>query len=155
MTYMQVHTAKFLVTFKCFCTKRMHSTVAPNYLLLIGPCKAKKCLRTCAKCAGKSSCPCAKYHPGPLLSIHTFCSVYWFYKRTAKALISLRRCAGWSGPSLSEYARRHVSALHWASWVCNQHSDCVITEPLMWLPFIWYRIYSTNWDTLIPHPYLS
>ena len=46
----------------------------------------------------------------PLLSIDTFYSVQWFCQRTAKTLIRLRRCAGWSGPSLSAYARRHFFA---------------------------------------------
>ena len=42
---------------------------------------------------------------GPLLSIHTFFSMQCFCKRTRKAVIRLRGCAGWSGPSLSAYAR--------------------------------------------------
>ena len=36
--------------------------------------------------------------------IHIFCSTHWFWKRAAKSQISLRGCAGWSGPSLSAYA---------------------------------------------------
>ena len=45
---------------------------------------------------------------GRLLSVDTFCSVQWFWQRTAKALIRLRGCASRSGPSLSAFARRHV-----------------------------------------------
>ena len=36
-------------------------------------------------------------------------SIQWFCKCTVKAQIRLRGCAGWSGPSLSTYARKHVS----------------------------------------------
>ena len=45
---------------------------------------------------------------GPLLSIHTFCSIQWFCKWTVKALIRLRGCAGWSVPWLSTYNGSHV-----------------------------------------------
>ena len=51
-----------------------------------------------------------KMSSGSLLSIHTFCSIQWFCYGAVKALIRLRGCAGWSGPSLSAYARRHVFA---------------------------------------------
>ena len=37
-------------------------------------------------------------------------SIKWFCLRTAKALIRLRGCAGWSGPSLTAYARRRIFA---------------------------------------------
>ena len=47
---------------------------------------------------------------GQVLSIETFYSIQWFCLRTAKALIRLRGCAGWSGPSLSAYVQRHVFA---------------------------------------------
>ena len=47
-----------------------------------------------------------------LLYVHTFCSIQWFRKRTVKALIRLRGHAGWSGPSPSAYALRHVFAWH-------------------------------------------
>ena len=50
-----------------------------------------------------------KLSSGHLLSIETFYSIQWFCLQTAKALIRLRGCAGWSGPSLSAYTRRHVS----------------------------------------------
>ena len=51
-----------------------------------------------------------KISSGSLLSIDTFYSIQWFWKRTAKVLIRLHGCAGWSGPSLSTYAQRHVIA---------------------------------------------
>ena len=41
--------------------------------------------------------------PGPLLSVDIF-TRQWFCKRTEKALIRLRACAVWSGPSLSTHA---------------------------------------------------
>ena len=44
---------------------------------------------------------------GPLLSIHTFCSVQWICKQTVMALIRLCRWAEWPGPLLSAHARRH------------------------------------------------
>ena len=45
-----------------------------------------------------------------LLFNDTFQSVQWFHSQTANVLIRLRGCAGWSGPSLSAFARRHVFA---------------------------------------------
>ena len=47
---------------------------------------------------------------GQLLSIETFHSIQWLCLRTAKAQIRLYIHAGWSGPSLSACARRHVFA---------------------------------------------
>ena len=38
-----------------------------------------------------------EFSSGHLLSIYTFYNVKWFCYRTAKALIRLRECAGWSG----------------------------------------------------------
>ena len=35
------------------------------------------------------------------LFVDIYYSIHWFWKRTMKALISLRLCAGWSGPALS------------------------------------------------------
>ena len=51
-----------------------------------------------------------KVSSGPLLSIHTrtFCNIQWFSSRTGRALIRLRGCAGWYGPSLCGYAQRYV-----------------------------------------------
>ena len=46
----------------------------------------------------------------PLLSIHTLWSVQWLCLRTGRILIRLCGCAGWSGLSLSAYARRYVFA---------------------------------------------
>ena len=51
-----------------------------------------------------------KVSSGHLLFIETFCSLQWFCLRTAKALIRLRECAGWSGLSLSAYAWRRIFA---------------------------------------------
>ena len=54
---------------------------------------------------------CVKYHSGICSPfIHSECSIQWLCWRTVKALIRLRGCAGWSGPSLSAYTRRHVFA---------------------------------------------
>ena len=55
---------------------------------------------------------CSNYPSGPLFSSHTYCGIQWFCKRTVKALVRLRGCAGWSGPSLSAYAWRQVFAWH-------------------------------------------
>ena len=43
-----------------------------------------------------------------LLPIGTFYSVQWFFEQTAKTLIKLHRCSGWSGPLLSAYTWRHI-----------------------------------------------
>ena len=56
----------------------------------------------------------SKVPPGPLLpllSIHTFCSSQWFCWGRVKALIRLRGCAVWSGPSLSKYDRKYIFIL--------------------------------------------
>ena len=45
-----------------------------------------------------------------MLSSLTSCSVHWFCKRTVKVLFSLCGCPGWSGTSLSAFARRHIFA---------------------------------------------
>ena len=60
-------------------------------------------------CGFTSTCACAKYHPA-LCFIQTFCSIQWLCMQTSKALIRLRGCAGWPGPSLSAYTRRYVFA---------------------------------------------
>ena len=51
-----------------------------------------------------------KVSSGPLLSIHTLCSIQCFCWWTVKTVIRLRGCAGWSGPSLSAFARKQVFA---------------------------------------------
>ena len=57
-------------------------------------------------CRFRSFCSCErKVSFQHLFSINTFYSVNWFCMRTAKALIRLRGCAGWSGPSLCEHAQ--------------------------------------------------
>ena len=75
-----------------------------------GQRQAKKCFRPCAKCADSYHLAHAQSIIWPLPSIHTFCSILRFCKRAVNALIRLRRCAGWSGPSLYAYAERHVFA---------------------------------------------
>ena len=60
-------------------------------------------------CGFTSSCTCAKSHPDIYSPMKHF-NIQWFYFWTTKVLIRLRECAGWSGPSLSAYARKHVSA---------------------------------------------
>ena len=41
-----------------------------------------------------------------IFALHSYIfSIEWFCKRTVKALIRLRGCTSWSGPSLLEYAR--------------------------------------------------
>ena len=52
-----------------------------------------------------------KVSSGPLLSIHTFCSIQQCCYQTVKALIRLHKYAGWSGPSLSAYTR-HILACY-------------------------------------------
>ena len=81
------------------------------YILLYGPRQAKKRLQketsNMRKMCEFTSGTCA-VSSNYLLSIETFYSIQRFCLRTAKALVRLRGCAGWSGPSLSVYARRHV-----------------------------------------------
>ena len=72
--------------------------------------KAENCLRVCAKFRTHIILRMHKVSSGHSLPIHTFCSVQWFCYRTVKALIRLHGRAGWSEPSLSAYARRHVFA---------------------------------------------
>ena len=46
-----------------------------------------------------------------MCKIHRFRSMQkytWLWQRTVNSLISLYECAGWSGPSLSPYAQKHV-----------------------------------------------
>ena len=52
----------------------------------------------------------AQIHPGICAPLITFYNVQWFVEGTVKTLIRLRGSAGWSGPSLSDYARSHVFA---------------------------------------------
>ena len=49
-----------------------------------------------------------KISSGQFLPIEIFYSIPWFCLRTENALIRLRGCAGWSGPSLFAYARRLI-----------------------------------------------
>ena len=39
--------------------------------------------------------------PGHSLCVDIYYTIHWFCKRATKALNSLRKCAGWSGPTLS------------------------------------------------------
>ena len=52
---------------------------------------------------------CEKVH---LLSIDTFYCVKRICQRTTNALITLRGCAGWSGPLLSAHARKYIFPWH-------------------------------------------
>ena len=65
-----------------------------------------------------------KVSSGPLLSSYTFYSIQWFRLRAVKALIRVRGCAGWSGPSLSAYARIDVF-----EWRCPNNVGCDQQEP--------------------------
>ena len=49
---------------------------------------------------------------GHSLFVDIYYSIHWFFKRVTKTLISLRKCAGWSGPALSENC---ITALPWAA----------------------------------------
>ena len=62
-----------------------------------------------------------KVSSGHLLSSEIVYSIQLFSLQTSKTLIRLCGCAGWSGPSLSIYARRHVFA-----W-CNQKRSSVVS----------------------------
>ena len=42
-----------------------------------------------------------KVWSGHSLFVDIYYSIHWFCNRTTKAMISLRECAGWSGPALS------------------------------------------------------
>ena len=69
-----------------------------------------------------------KVSSGHLPSIDTFYSIQWFCKWTAKTLIGIRGCAGWSRPSLYAYAWRHAFAcrgpciFEYMLWAKNQIS---------------------------------
>ena len=76
---------------------------------------------------GHSSVWCTKWESGPYailrtanvqINVHfrqadldflcssTYTNIHWFCKRTTRAVISLRECAGWSGPALpAKYVR--------------------------------------------------
>ena len=76
-------------------------------VIYMGRVKRKKCLRACAKCAD-SHYPTYAQRLIRAFALHwNIFSSKWFCLRIAKALIRLRGCAGWSGPSLSAYAWRH------------------------------------------------
>ena len=86
---------------------------AQSLLLSYGHIK-QKCAFQHAQISQNQTILCmGKALSGPLLSIHTFCSIQWFYQRTVLALISRCRCTGWSGSSLSTYTWRHVF-----TWCC-------------------------------------
>ena len=75
------------------------SFIEKKIKLLIGPRKAKQCLRTRVKWQIQINLRMQKVSSGSLLSIHTFCSIQWFCLRTLRDPIRLRGCAGWSWPS--------------------------------------------------------
>ena len=89
----------------CFCMYRKS---------LNGSRQVKNYLRTCVKCIDSdSSRACAKSHPSICSPfVHSIVSNDFvsFCKRTVKGLIRLRKCAGWSGPSLCADTRGHVFA---------------------------------------------
>ena len=70
-------------------------------LTTFGLRQATKCARACAKCMRRV--PTRSF-----LYIQAIYSSQWFCWRIVKALIRLRGCAGWSGPSLSAYAQRQA-----------------------------------------------
>ena len=75
--------------------------------------KRKSCFRACFTWSWfRPSCTCAKSHRGICPPFKHSIGLQWFCLRTAKVLIRLQGCAGWSGPSLSAYARRQVFAWH-------------------------------------------
>ena len=58
---------------------------------------------------------------GYSLFVDIYYSIHWLCKRTTQALISLRNCAGWSGPALSAYCIRALfvrcaSYTNFAGW---------------------------------------
>ena len=68
------------------------------------------CVRACAcaKCTDSDSSHACAVSSGHLLTIDTFYNIQWLWQRTTNVLIRLCACAGWSGPSLPAYTRRHV-----------------------------------------------
>ena len=76
----------------------------------LGSVKQKSAFEHAQNLHSDHPCACAKGHPGIVLSIHIFCSIQLSCSWTVNALIRQRGCVGWSGPSLSAYARRHVFA---------------------------------------------
>ena len=60
--------------------------------------QVKSCRRTCAKYTQiQNILHIYKVSSEPLLSIYTFCSIYWFCLQTVKALIRLSGCSTWMG----------------------------------------------------------
>ena len=63
---------------------------------------------------------------GHSLLVNIYYNVNWFCKRATKALISLRLCAGWSGPALSAncigaiFVRRAANDFVWRKGVSRQ-----------------------------------
>ena len=77
--------------------------------LLFGLCQTKKLPSViCKMCRFTIILHMCKVLSGDFFSIKKFYSIQWFCLWTGKALIRLCRCAGWSGPLLSVYTRRHV-----------------------------------------------
>ena len=74
------------------------ASLAKKYNLWAAP--REEVLRACAKCAGYHNLIRA-------FALQRNIRIQWFRLRTGKALIRLCGCAGWSGPSLFAYARRH------------------------------------------------
>ena len=53
-----------------------------------------------------SMCICAVWS-GHSLFVDIYFNIHWFFKRATKAVISLRKCAGWSGPLLPVNVQAH------------------------------------------------
>ena len=62
---------------------------------------------------------------GHLVSIDTFYSFQQCLQRTAKALLRLQGCAGWSWPSLSVYARTQIFAWRGPTDKCHFSSATI------------------------------
>ena len=71
--------------------------------------KVQMSMRICAVWSGHS------------LFVDIYYSIHLFSKRTTKALISLRKCAGWSEPALSAIRLRTLF-VHWVRIRCCGHS---------------------------------
>ena len=95
-----------------------------------GPHQGEKSLRTRQNVVIQILLDICKVSTGPLLSIHTFCSIQWFCYQTVKALIRLCICTVWSEPWLSAYDWRHILA-GLGSYVVGTYWLCLSMAVLM------------------------
>ena len=65
------------------------------------------------------------------LFVDIYYSIHWFCKRIATAQISLRECAGWSGPALSANYYMRALFVRWASYV-RVYGECGASEKALW-----------------------